>query len=153
MAESKFPTALRAADLPLQPVKTNYPEPFATRVAGRDKRRLGDAFGLKSFGVNLTRLAPGAMSSIRHHHARQDEFIYVVEGEPILITDTGETAMKPGDCAGFRAGSGDGHQLVNRGTTDVFYLEIGDRTPGETVTYPDDDLDDRKISYAPSGSP
>ncbi|HXE15813.1 MAG TPA: cupin domain-containing protein, partial [Stellaceae bacterium] len=101
MAESKFPTALRAADVPPQTTKTNYPEPFASKVSGRIKRRLGEAFGLKNFGVNLTHLAPGAVSSIRHHHAKQDEFIYIVEGEAILITDAGETAMKPGDCAGF----------------------------------------------------
>lgn len=140
MAETKFPTALRGSDVPPQAVKTNYPEPFASKVAGRVKRRLGEAFGLKNFGVNLTHLAPGAVSSIRHHHAKQDEFIYIVEGEAILITDAGETAMKPGDCAGFRAGSGDAHHLVNRGARAVIYLEIGDRTPGEVVVYPDDDL-------------
>jgi uncharacterized cupin superfamily protein len=141
MAETKYPAALRAGDVPSQAVKTNYPEPFAARVAGRDKRRLGEAFGLKNFGVNLTRLMPGATSSLRHHHAKQDELIYIVEGEPVLITDAGETKMKPGDCAGFRAGSGDAHHLVNRSQGDVVYLEIGDRTPGETVVYPDDDLD------------
>ena|SRR6185312_2787910 len=141
MAEDKFPTALRAADVPPQATKTNYPEPFASKVAGRTKRRLGEAFGLKNFGVNLTHLAPGAISSIRHHHAKQDELIYMVEGEAVLITDSGATKIKQGDCAGFRAGSGDAHQIVNRSTREVIYLEIGDRTPGETVTYPDDDLD------------
>src|SRR5665213_1934069 len=141
MPETKYPTALAAATVPSQAVKTNYPEPFAARVAGRDKRRLGEAFGLKNFGVNLTRLAPGAVSALRHSHAKQDELIYIIEGEPALITDAGETPMRPGDCAGFRAGSGDAHHLVNRGDRDVLYLEIGDRTPGERVVYPDDDLD------------
>jgi uncharacterized cupin superfamily protein len=141
MAETKFPAALRAADVPPQTTKTNYPEPFASMVAGRTKRRLGEAFGLKNFGVNLTHLAPGAVSALRHSHAKQDELIYIVEGEPVLITDAGETKMKAGDCAGFRAGSGDAHHLVNRGKTNVVYLEIGDRTPGEAVVYPDDDLD------------
>jgi uncharacterized cupin superfamily protein len=139
MAETKFPTALRAADVPPQARPTNYPEPFAARVAGRQKRRLGEAFGLANFGVNLTRLAPGAVSALRHRHAKQDELVYILEGEPVLVTDAGETPMKPGDCAGFKAG-GDAHQLVNRGAGDVLYLEIGDRTPGDGVVYPDDDL-------------
>jgi uncharacterized cupin superfamily protein len=141
MADTKYPTALRAGDVPSQPVKTNYPEPFASLVSGRDKRRLGDAFGLKNFGVNLTRLAPGAVSALRHSHAKQDELIYILEGEPVLLTDAGETKMKPGDCAGFKSGTGDAHHLVNRSQSDVVYLEIGDRTPGESVVYPDDDLD------------
>jgi uncharacterized cupin superfamily protein len=141
MTESKFPAALRAADVPPQARSTNYPEPFASRVAGREKRRLGDAFDLKNFGVNLTRLAPGAVSALRHAHTKQDELIYILKGEPVLITDAGETKMKPGDCAGFKAGTGNAHQLVNRGTVAVLYLEIGDRTPGESVVYPDDDLD------------
>ncbi|HEY5209094.1 MAG TPA: cupin domain-containing protein [Stellaceae bacterium] len=141
MSETKYPTVLAAATVPPQAIKTNYPAPFAARVAGRDKRRLGEAFGLKNFGVNLTRLAPGAVSALRHSHAKQDELIYIIEGEPALITDAGETAMRPGDCAGFRAGSGDAHHLVNRGDRDVLYLEIGDRTPGDGVIYPDDDLD------------
>jgi uncharacterized cupin superfamily protein len=140
MADTKYPTALRAADVPPQAIKTNYPEPFAQRVAGRDKRRIGETFGLANFGVNLTRLAPGAVSSIRHHHSRQDELVYILEGEPVLITDAGETPMKPGDCAGFKSGTGAAHHLVNRGKTDVLYLEIGDRSAGDVVTYPDDDL-------------
>jgi uncharacterized cupin superfamily protein len=141
MPDAKYPTALRAAEVPPQARKTNYPEPFAARVQGRDKRRLGDAFGLANFGVNLTRLAPGAISALRHCHAKQDELIYILEGEPVLITNAGETPMKPGDCAGFKSGTGDAHHLVNRGATDVIYLEIGDRTAGESVTYPDDDLE------------
>jgi uncharacterized cupin superfamily protein len=140
MTDAKFPTALRAADVPPQARRTNYPEPFAARVAGRDKRRLGEAFGLVNFGVNLTRLAPGAVSALRHCHTRQDELVYILEGEPVLVTDAGETRMKPGDCAGFKAGTGDAHHLVNRGTGDVVYLEIGDRSGGDSVVYPDDDL-------------
>jgi uncharacterized cupin superfamily protein len=139
--DPKFPTALRAATVPSQAVKTNYPEPFAARVAGRDKRRLGEAFGLKNFGVNLTRLAPGAISALRHGHAKQDELIYILEGTPVLITDAGETEMAPGDCAGFKAASGDAHHLVNRTDDAVVYLEIGDRTPGDSVVYPDDDIE------------
>jgi uncharacterized cupin superfamily protein len=141
MPEAKFPTALHALDVPEQARKTNYPEPFASRIQGREKRRLGDAFGLASFGVNLTRLKPGAVSALRHAHSKQDELVYVLEGEPVLITNGGETPLKPGDCAGFKAGTGDAHHLVNRGARDVLYLEIGDRSAGDTVVYPDDDLE------------
>ena len=137
---AKYPVAVRAADVPLQARRTNYPEPFASRVAGRDKRRLGEVFGLENFGVNLTRLAPGAVSALRHSHGRQDELIYVLEGDPTLITDAGETPLAPGDCAGFKCGTGDAHHLVNRGAGDVVYLEIGDRSAGDSVAYPDDDL-------------
>jgi len=141
MADRPHPTHVRASDVAPQARHTNYPEPFAARVAGRQKRRLGEVFGLANFGVNLTRLAPGAMSALRHSHARQDELVYILEGEPVLITDAGETALKPGDCAGFRAGTGNAHHLVNRGSTDIVYLEIGDRTQGDTVVYPDDDIE------------
>jgi len=136
----KKPVALRALDVPEQARKTNYPPPFAARVEGRIKRRLGDAFGLVNFGVNLTTLRPGSVSALRHGHARQDEFVYIVAGDPVLVTDAGETPLHPGDCAGFRAGTGDAHHLVNRTSSDVHYLEIGDRTPGESVVYPDDDV-------------
>lgn len=119
---------------------SNYPEPFASRVKGREKRALGDAFGLKNFGVNLTRLAPKTLSSIRHAHAKQDEFVYILEGRPTLVTNEGRTPLQPGMCAGFRAGTGNAHHLVNETDSEVVYLEIGDRTPGETATYPDDDL-------------
>lgn len=140
MSNAKHPVAVRAAEAPPKAKQSNYPEPFAARVAGRLKRPLGDLFGLKNFGVNLTRLAPGAVSALRHAHATQDEFVYILEGTPILITDAGEKPLSPGMCAGFAAGSGDAHQLVNRSVHDVLYLEIGDRTPGDRVTYPDDDL-------------
>ena len=120
--------------------KTNYPEPFAARVAGREKRTLGDLFGLKNFGVNLTRLEPGAISALRHAHSKQDEFIYVLQGMPTLVTDQGETVLQPGMCAGFAAGTGDAHQLMNNSDDEVWYLEIGDRSAGDAVFYPDDDL-------------
>jgi len=141
MSEAVKLIAIAALKVPPQARKTNYPEPFASRVEGREKRRLGDQFGLRNFGVNLTRLEPGAVSALRHFHAKQDELIYILEGSPVLITDAGETRLEPGDCAGFRAGTGDAHHLVNRGTVDVLYLEIGDRSAGESVVYPDDDLE------------
>ena len=132
--------ALKALDLPLPEKQTNYPEPFAAMVRGREKRRLGDAFGLTNFGVNLTRLKPGAVSSARHSHTRQDEFVYILEGFPTLVTDAGPMRLEPGMCAGFKAGTGDAHQLRNDTSGDVLYLEVGDRTPDDHVTYPDDDL-------------
>lgn len=130
------PSPAETSDL----VRGFYPEPFASRVAGREKRRLGEAFGLKNFGVNLTVLQPGAMSALRHWHGRQDEFVYVLEGRPTLITEEGETQLEPGMCAGFPAGVANGHHLVNRTAGTVRYLEIGDRSPGDHVNYPDDDL-------------
>ena len=109
-------------------------------MAGREKRPLGDVFGLANFGVNLTRLVPGAISALRHAHSKQDEFVYVLSGNAVLISDEGDTLLTPGMCAGFRAGSGNAHHLVNRGDRDVLYLEIGDRTGGDSASYPDDDL-------------
>lgn len=138
--KSPPPAAVVAADVPPRPRRTVYPEPFASLVAGREKTVLGDLFGLRNFGVNLTRLEPGAQSSLRHAHERQDEFVYVLEGAPTLITDEGECQLAPGMCAGFRAGSGNAHHLVNRTASDAVYLEIGDRTPGDVSTYPDDDV-------------
>jgi uncharacterized cupin superfamily protein len=140
MADAGNPVAIEAAAAqPARPGR-GYPEPFAARVAGRVRRPLGDLFGLTNFGVNLTRLPPGGMSALRHTHSREDEFIYIVEGEPILATNTGETPLRPGMCAGFKAGAGDAHHLLNRTAHDVVYLEIGDRNPGDTVVYPDDDI-------------
>ena len=138
--DAKSPVALLTADAPARSVRSNYPEPFASRMAGRDKRPLGEAFGLKNFGVNLTRLAPGGSSALRHAHTKQDEFVYILEGRPTLLTDAGRTALKPGMCAGFKAGTGDAHCLVNETEEEVVYLEIGDRTEGDSVDYPDDDL-------------
>lgn len=140
MTNTASPTAVVALAAPARTKASNYPEPYASRMNGREKRPLGDIFGLSNFGVNLTRLIPGAASALRHTHSKQDEFVYVLAGHPVLITDEGETPLAPGMCAGFKAGTGNGHQLANRGTEDVLYLEVGDRTPGDSVTYPDDDL-------------
>ncbi len=139
-AESNHPAAVSALEVAPRTRPSNYPAPFATRMAGREKRALGEVFGLANFGVNLTRLAPGAISALRHAHATQDEFVYVLAGHPLLITDQGETQLAPGMCAGFKAGTGNAHQIVNRTGEDVLYLDVGDRTPNDTVTYPDEDL-------------
>jgi uncharacterized cupin superfamily protein len=140
MNETTRPIAIVAAQAPSRIKPSNYPEPFASRMGGRVKKPLGDLFGLANFGVNLTRLAPGAVSALRHAHTLQDEFVYVLEGHPTLVTDAGETPLHPGMCAGFQAGTGDAHRLVNRSGEDVVYLEVGDRTPGDVGSYPDDDL-------------
>ena len=132
--------ALNALDVAPRAKQTNYPPAFAVRVAGREKRALGEAFGLTNFGVNLTRLAPRAISSLRHAHSKQDEFVYILEGHPTLVTDEGRTPLAPGMCAGFKCGTGNAHHLVNETEADVLYLEIGDRTPGEQASYPDDDI-------------
>lgn len=134
------PVALVAAEAPLRARPSNYPPPIAARMVGREKRPLGDLFGLRNFGVNHVRLAPGGVSALRHAHARQDEFIHVLVGHPTLRTDAGDTPLAPGMCAGFRAGSGDAHCIVNLSDAPCEYLEIGDRTPGDSATYPDDDL-------------
>lgn len=140
MSQSRPIVAVVAAEAPPRVRKSVYPEPFSARVAGREKRPLGDLFGLSNFGVNLTRLAPGAASALRHAHSKQDELVYILEGTATLITDAGETLLPPGMCAGFKAGTGDAHHLVNRSDRDVVYLEIGDRTAGDSAEYPDDDL-------------
>jgi uncharacterized cupin superfamily protein len=141
------PIAVRAADVPPRTKPSNYPEPFFSRMLKREKRQLGDAFGLKNFGVNLTRLLPGGESALLHRHSRQDEFIYILEGHPTLVTDQGEIDLAPGMCAGFPA-QGIAHQLVNRTDADVLVLEIGDRTPGDEGSYPSDDL---KATLGPDG--
>lgn len=139
MTESQTPLALTALDMPPRAKSSNYPEPFFSRMSKREKRPLGDVFGLKNFGVNLTRLAPGGESALLHRHSKQDELVYILEGEPTLVTDRGETLLRPGMVAGFPAG-GLAHQLVNRTDRDVLYLEIGDRTPGDEGSYPQDDI-------------
>ena len=131
---------IAATALPVPDTKTLYPPPFAAQVAGREKRKLGDFFGLRNFGVNLTRLAPGAASALLHCHSRQDEFIYVLEGRPTLVFGDQEHLLSPGDCFGFPAGAGIAHQLVNRSDAPAVYLEIGDRTVGDEVDYPRDDI-------------
>jgi uncharacterized cupin superfamily protein len=121
-------------------VASGYPEPYRAVVAGRARQRLGDAVKLDQFGVNLTRLKPGAQSAQRHWHAAEDEFVYVLEGELVLREDDGETILKPGDAAGFKAGVANGHCLINRSPRDAVYLEIGSRAARESVDYPDIDL-------------
>ena len=137
---AKPPVAVVAAEVPPRTKPSNYPEPFFSRMSGRQKRALGDVFGLANFGVNLTRLAPGARSALRHAHTKQDELVYILEGSPTLHTDEGRTRLEPGMCAGFKSGTGNGHCLVNETAADVVYLEVGDRTPGDEGSYPDDDL-------------
>ena len=131
MPDTKIPVAINAAEAPARSKPSSYPEPFASRMAGRRKQPLGDLFGLANFGVNRTTLAPGAASALRHAHTRQDEFVYILVGHPTLHTDEGRMRLSPGMCAGFKAGTGNGHCLVNETDKDVVYLEGGDRTPGD----------------------
>jgi uncharacterized cupin superfamily protein len=147
MADATYPPAIEAAEAPPRARASGYPADLEARVAGREKRPLGELFGLTVLGVNLTRLAPGAASALHHRHSRQDEFVYVLEGTPTLITDAGATVLSPGMCAGFAAG-GAAHHLENRSGADVVILEIGDRTPGDEGVYPDDDL---KAAMGPDG--
>lgn len=143
MTTKNYPVSAVAAGAPVRakPTSPPFPPEMVARVApGRDKRALGDLFGLTNFGVNLTRLAPGGQSALRHAHGKQDEFVYVLEGDAVLITNAGEMLLKPGMCAGFKAGTGDAHHLVNRTTKDVVFLEVGDRSAGDSVSYPDDDV-------------
>jgi uncharacterized cupin superfamily protein len=140
MSEKSKSIAVIAAEVPARTKPSVYPEPFASRMVGREKRPLGDLFGLTNFGVNLTRLAPNSVSALRHAHTRQDEFVYILQGRPTLHTDEGRTQLCPGMCAGFKAGTGNGHRLTNETTEEVVYLEVGDRTPGDEGSYPDDDL-------------
>jgi uncharacterized cupin superfamily protein len=133
------PIAVQAASVPPRKGAQLLPEPFAALLARRLKHPLGDAFGLKAFGVNLARLASGDVSALHHRHTAQDEFVYVLEGHPTLVTDAGEVQLSPGMCAGFPA-SGPAHHLENRTAAEVLVLEVGDRAPGDQVDYPLDDL-------------
>lgn len=135
----KFPDVIIAEDAPARTKPSNYPEPFASRMVGRLKKPLGDLFGLRNFGVNLTRLAPGSISSLHHQHSKQDEFIYVLEGHPTLCGDSGEILLAPGMVAGFAAG-GAAHHLENRSNADCVILEVGDRSVEDEVSYPADDI-------------
>ena len=119
---------------------SDYPAIFRGKTESGERRRLGDALGLKNFGVNLTRLPPGCASSLRHWHSGQDEFVFVLEGELVLISDIGEQTLSPGMAAGFPAGRPDGHCLVNRSDRDAVFLEVGDRSPGDHGEYPDRDM-------------
>ncbi|MEL7048903.1 MAG: cupin domain-containing protein [Pseudomonadota bacterium] len=141
------PIAVSAANTQPRKKSSGYPAPFADRVADRVKRPLGDQFGLTNFGVNLTTLKPGSESALLHRHKTQDEFIYILEGRPTLVTDQGEVQLAPGMCAGFPA-NGIAHHLVNRTQNDVTYIEIGDRSPNDEGTYPNDDL---KAVQSPDG--
>jgi uncharacterized cupin superfamily protein len=137
-------TALRAPALDPATVPTtgpsDYPPPFHELVTGRERRPLGGALGLRNFGVNLLRLPPGCASSQRHWHTRQDEFVYVLSGEVVLVTDRGEQTLGAGMAAGFPAGTGDGHHVINRSDRDALLLEVGDRTPGDEADYSDIDM-------------
>ena len=131
--------AKHAKDFEIRKKKSNYPEPFASKVNGREKRPLGDLYGLNNFGVNLTVLKPNSMSALLHRHSKQDEFVYIIKGNPTLVTEEGEQELSPGMCAGFPA-DGTAHQLINNTDENVEYLEIGDRSEGDEASYPKDDL-------------
>jgi uncharacterized cupin superfamily protein len=128
-----------------------YPAPYDELVRGRHRRRLSPALGLQAYGVNIVRIEPGRQSSARHWHSRQDEFVYVLEGDVVLVTDEGETPLRAGMAAGFPAGSPNGHTIANRSDRDAFVLEVGDRPREEDVTYPDIDMSnqvrDRKPNF------
>jgi len=145
MAEKTYPIAIFAYEAPKRVRLSTYPEPFASRMAGRQKHPLGDLFGLTNFGVNLTRLQPNGISALRHTHSKQDEFVYILQGYPTLHSDEGMTRLSPGMCAGFKAGTRNAHRLINETLEEVIYLEIGDRTSGDEGTYPDDDLKVRLV--------
>jgi uncharacterized cupin superfamily protein len=125
----------------LEPLnRTGYPEPYRSQVLPREKRKLGDACGLTRIGINLTTLHPGTVSSMRHWHSHEDEFVFVLEGEVILKTDAGEQTLTPGMCAGFVAGIANGHQLLNRSARPAKYLEISNRDPQDAAEYSEADL-------------
>jgi uncharacterized cupin superfamily protein len=121
-------------------VGTNYPSVHADVIAGREKRVLGDRFGLTQFGVNLTTLKPGSWSAHRHWHEKEDEFVLVIEGELVLVDDLGEHVLAKGMCAGFKAGVANGHCLINRSNEPATYVEVGTRSPDEVAHYPDIDM-------------
>ena len=129
-----------AEEVPVRSKPSNYPEPYASLMKGRIKRKLGDFFQLKNFGVNLTTLSPGSMSALKHQHSQQDEFVYILSGTPTLVYGSREYVLSPGECFGFKAGEGSAHHLLNRSENPVTYLEIGDRTSGDGAVYPDDDI-------------
>ena len=121
-------------------VRNPYPPPNDTALNGKSRRALGDPHGLTKFGVNLTEMKPGAVSALRHWHSAEDEFIYIIDGTPTLVTDSGEEVLQPGMCACFPANSGDAHRLENKSDAIVRFLEVGNRSESEKVHYPDDDM-------------
>ena len=133
------PAAVVALDIEAES-GSGYPEPFKSRMGGADWRRLGTPFGLTRFGINLETFQPGAQSALRHWHTLSDEFVYVLEGEMVLRTDAGDTILRPGMCAGFKAGARNAHHFVNRSDKPARLLVLGTRVPGDTCFYPDDDL-------------
>ena len=141
MTQSKVPVlpALDPASVPEQR-GSGYPEPYRSRMGERVKRKLGDACGLTRFGVNLVTLGPGGQSALRHWHTLEDEFVYILHGEVVLVTDAGEQVLTAGMCAGYAAGARDAHHFINRGKLPASYLEIGNRIDGDNAFYPDDDL-------------
>jgi uncharacterized cupin superfamily protein len=130
-------------------IGTGYPENYREPCLKREKRALGDAFGLTQFGINLTTLPPGCWSSQRHWHENEDEFIYAVDGEITLVDDLGEHRLRPGDCAGFKAGVANGHHLINRSDRPATYVEIGTRAKNERSHYPGADLQAVKVEGSP----
>jgi uncharacterized cupin superfamily protein len=138
MSDEKMP-AIEAAALPARG-GSSYPKPYDEPCIEREKRALGDHFGLSDFGVNLVTLAPGAWSAQRHWHTHEDELIYVLSGEPTLVTDEGATTLGPGMCAGFRASRPNGHALINNTEAPVTYLEVGSRNPEDSAYYSDIDM-------------
>jgi uncharacterized cupin superfamily protein len=137
--------------LTVDPVsRSGYPEPYRSRVMPREKRQLGEVLGLKAIGVNRTTLQPGMESSMRHWHTREEEFVFVLEGEVVLRTDAGEQVLKAGSCAGFPAGAENGHQLINRSDRPAVYLEVSNRDAEDTVYYSDADVD---MIYSPPSAP
>ncbi len=140
------PIAVEAISLPAR-MGSGYPDPFDKPCAERQKKPLGDAFGLSDYGVNLVSLPAGTWSSQRHWHSSEDEFIFILQGRPTLVTDEGETALEPGMCAGFVAGETNGHHLVNSTDEVVMYLEVGSRRDDDDVDYPDIDMQVKQRGY------
>ena len=140
--------AFNALDVP-ESNFTSYPAAHCMINQNRYNRRLGDHAGLRNYGVNLTRIIPGGQSSYRHAHSHQDEFIFVLEGEVVLETNAGAQILRKGMCAGFPGGTGDTHRFVNRTEADVLLLVVGDRTPGDEITYPDVDM---RATLGPDGT-
>ncbi len=139
MENSNKPSAIDTAEVEAR-IGTGYPAVFAGHCADREKKVLGRVFGLTQFGVNLTTLPPGQWSALRHWHQKEDEFVYVVSGELVLVDDDGEHRLGPGMCAGFPAGVKNGHHVINKSDRPASFIEVGTRSPTEHAEYPDDDL-------------